>query len=479
DVAFCTTNDVLKSVRIATNELMPQQLIRASDYLGKDFYDEMCNYRLPQRWFSRSVFTIPQDVRGITSFDDSIALCRRITDINTGSVIGLMIWHIRGDTITQRYREAAGEDGLFLVVDDTGRIVNPNGVFENATMLVGDISNHLAGHDDSFVARIDQQNYIVERAKSSVTGWQLLCAIPEASVLEPIRQMQEILVIVLLAATLLIVLVALRCSHVIIRPIRALTHAIEEIDYEKMTLDEVLVNEDEIGRLARRFYEMFLRLQQLLKQREHDNRLLKDAELRTLQSQINPHFLYNTLDNVIWLAKAHNEPEIEAMMLALARFYRISLSQGADEIPFSLELEHVKCYLAIELMRGSPQRFAVEYAIDPRAMRVKVIKTILQPLVENAIKHGFSGKQTPGHLIIKAQVEDEMLIVHVIDDGVGMPDVALTVGIVSGQQYGYGIGNVNARLMHQYGKSHALRFAVTPGGGTTAIILIPLKGEAR
>jgi two-component system sensor histidine kinase YesM len=200
-----------------------------------------------------------------------------------------------------------------------------------------------------------------------------------------------------------------------------------------------------------------------------------------LQAQINPHFLYNTLDSIVWMAETNNS-EVVAMTEALARLFRITLSRGEDQITLEQELEHVRNYLIIQSIRYV-NKFDYQIEADENLLQFKVLKLILQPLVENSIYHGIKNKRQKGHIGIIAHAIDGRLLIEVSDDGIGMsPEKAaslLSTMVNNGKDRlsGIGVRNVHERIQLYYGPEYGLQFESSPGLGTTVRIWLPLHNE--
>jgi two-component system sensor histidine kinase YesM len=205
----------------------------------------------------------------------------------------------------------------------------------------------------------------------------------------------------------------------------------------------------------------------LMKKNETIELIRKETELQALQQQINPHFLYNTLDAIAWLAKIKKETEIERLVMALAQFFRISLHKGDKFITVDEEVELIKNFIEIELIRF-PDKFNITYNIDEEIRNVETMKLILQPIVENAIKHGISGLGVKGNITIKAYGQDGYICYEVIDDGIGFDPNSDCLN--KKHSSGYGIKNVDERIKLEYGNDCGVTVFSKPHGGTKVII---------
>lgn len=203
-------------------------------------------------------------------------------------------------------------------------------------------------------------------------------------------------------------------------------------------------------------------------------------ELVALQAQINPHFLYNTLDAIGWIAKLKKQTDIEQMVIALARFFRLSLHKGDKFITLEEEIQLVQSFVTIEQMRA-PDKFDISYNIPEELKDIKILKIITQPLVENAIKHGISRKRGKGKIEVNACRTDNGLRLEVMDDGAGF-DMSSTDFWVQGsslRRSGYGLRNVDERIKLEYGREYGLEIMSEVNLGTTAVITVGQLEESQ
>lgn len=225
------------------------------------------------------------------------------------------------------------------------------------------------------------------------------------------------------------------------------------------------------------------KLSDLIEENKREQENLKKSELRTLQAQIAPHFLYNTLDAIVWLAEARRTAEVIQITQALSDFFRISLSQGRDWIPLSQEVRHLQGYLTIQKIR---YRDILDYSIDiPEELHdLQILKLVIQPLVENAIYHGIKHRRGKGRVEITGRREDDLLYFEVRDDGAGMPEErleeireCLSEGIsMEKENLGYGLYNVNKRLQLYYSPPRGLLIESGPGG-TSVSFSVPVRRQ--
>ena len=235
----------------------------------------------------------------------------------------------------------------------------------------------------------------------------------------------------------------------------------------------------ELHELTESLNTMAGRLQDLIDENRREQENLKKSELRALQAQINPHFLYNTLDAIVWLAEAGQSREVIHITRALSDFFRISLSQGKDWIPLSEEIKHLTGYLTIQKIR---YRDILDYEIEiPEELgSCQVLKLLLQPLVENAIYHGVKHRRGRGLVRVTGRMEDSWLILEVADNGAGMTDERLMkvrdgLSGDGGESAGYGLFNVNKRIQLYYNQPQGVWIESRMGEGTTVTLKLPVR----
>jgi two-component system sensor histidine kinase YesM len=275
-----------------------------------------------------------------------------------------------------------------------------------------------------------------------------------------------------------------RSIYIPIKKLHDVTTTITKNDLQALVTSD---NVDEITELGMSFNIMIGRIRELLDSKIKEQENLKKAELRALQAQINPHFLYNTLDTIIWMAEAKQTDQVIEIVRALSSFFRISLSKGKDWITVGEEIERTRSYLTIQKMR---YRDIMDYEIevDQEVLDNTILKLILQPLVENAVYHGIKNKRQGGAITVRAKRKNESeVLLEVEDDGIGftpekLARIQAVVNDDSGDirlESGFGIDNVNKRIKLYYGRQYGLSIKSAPNTGTCVSLVIPaIKDEA-
>lgn len=269
----------------------------------------------------------------------------------------------------------------------------------------------------------------------------------------------------------------------ITEPIRKLSEATKQAGSGDFAVRAQEDSNDELAVLNTSFNQMLEKIGQLVEDIRIEQMNLRQAELKLLQAQINPHFLYNTLDSIIWLAEAGEKEQVVQVVSALSDFFRTTLSKGRDYITLQEEETHIRSYLQIQRIR---YRDILEYDIQipQELMQYPILKLTLQPLVENALYHGIKNKRGVGHITVTGRSEEEKLIFCVRDDGIGMSPTQLerVRAMVRGERQdpesssGFGLFNVNQRLQLNYGTEYGLKIDSVYEEGTLATVVIPIMG---
>lgn len=266
-------------------------------------------------------------------------------------------------------------------------------------------------------------------------------------------------------------------SRRITEPVYQLCKKVEHIGNGNFNTVSIETGNVEMNKLDEGFNEMAIHINNLLEREKENQVALHKAELELLQAQINPHFLYNALDAIIWLAESHQDKEVIQMTSYLSTFFRTSLSKGKDIITLAVEKQQVESYLQIQKIRYS-DIMSYHIQIDDALLIYDIPKLTLQPLVENALYHGVKNKRGIGHINVEGIDAGEEMILKVTDDGAGMTTEQLEelrAGIYEDKHTGLGLVNVHKRLKLYYGNRYGLTFESLAGFGTTVCVRIPKK----
>lgn len=372
----------------------------------------------------------------------------------------------------------------FLVSDETNRLVSLSSASTESLYRELTLSRPVPDSDtlDSWHRyRLDGTDYFVIRQTLPSYPLTLITMLPSKSLLSEyyLHRNFTFLIggILLVFCLFLSTVLAKTMSGRIIR----LTSRMKQVKKgELISLpSSIIQGKDEIGELTSTYNYMIHAMEDLIEKEYLLGQETKNAELKILQAQINPHFLYNTLDMIQWFAEEGMLSQIEESVSSLATFYRLSLSNGKEFISLREEMEHVRSYIRLQKLRF-PDTFLYEEELDEGLLDYLLPKTTLQPLVENAITHGLQeSKRIPGHLFIKIEKEEGKNIrISILDDGAGMKKPPRTTpnGGTSRENsgHGFGIPNVSSRLTLLYGPGYGVVFEQNIPEGTIAIVRIPI-----
>ncbi len=300
------------------------------------------------------------------------------------------------------------------------------------------------------------------------------------------KQIGRFMVVCSILIAVLIAVVAVSAVMIvsgILQPIRQLNSVTEKIAQGDFNARAQVNSDDEVAELAVSFNKMAGNMQSLIDKVKEDERKMRKADLRLLQEQIQPHFLYNTLDTIVWLIESNEPDEAVTMVVTLSDFFREILSKGKEFISIKEEEKHISSYLQIQEMR---YRDILEYDIqlDQVIYKYQILKLTLQPIVENALYHGIKYKRAKGCIHIHGEKEGDIIRLTVRDDGVGMDEEELAQlrqqieKPCQETEKGFGLANVNERIHMYFGYEYGMKIESEKGKGTTVEIVIPAILEA-
>lgn len=360
------------------------------------------------------------------------------------------------------------ECGLYIT-DQDGKLV-----FEESRF-----SGKNQNYDLTYSEFLEQRDrgstdYIILCEQSNTTGWTVWLYQPvglAGEAMRPIGVMAGVTILICIFAAVLAYFIT---SGMVSSRIERLTHFMQEVQEGSMDMQMESDDRDEIGMLYRGFGSMMKRIRTLINEVYLSKITQKEAELKTLQAQINPHFLYNTLSLINWKALAAGEEDISRMTLALSTFYRTALNRGRNVLQVETELSNTRAYLEIQSMLHDGD-FDYEIEAQTEILQCESLNLILQPLVENAIHHGIEEKTDGrGKITVRGWKEDNCVWFMVEDNGVGM-EQEVADKILTMESKGYGVRNVDERIRLCYGEKYAMKVESVVGKGTKMTIHFPAR----
>ena len=414
------------------------------------------------------VITLSRGIRNYTGEGDSDGVV--FIDLNYSAI---------SELCTQN---SVGTKGYVFILDQNGNIVyHPQQQQLYNELQTENISLIMNAKTDVVTAGKGDDEKIYALSHSETTGWTIVGCMNMSELLKNSRKARSIYVLVALGLIAIALVISSEIAKNITFPIQKLRDSMKRVQKGDFSAAEIEVYSDnEIGSLTRSFNVMTHKIQDLMAQNIQEQEQKRKIELKALQSQINPHFLYNTLDSIIWMAEGKKNEEVVLMTASLARLLRQSISIENELVTIGQEIEYVRSYLTIQKMRYK-DKLEFEINVDPRITHAQIIRLVLQPIVENAIYHGLKYKESKGMLKVHGYELGERIIIDITDDGVGMDEETLKhiydKHKVNYHSNGVGVYNVQQRLVLYYGKEYGIIYHSEKGKGTTATVVIPKNQE--
>ncbi|CAM4311758.1 sensor histidine kinase [Paenibacillus typhae] len=391
---------------------------------------------------------------------------------------GILLIDFNFRTIDQLSRQVKlGKRGYAYILDPLGNIVyHPQQQLIYAGLKYENVEPVLEYAYRSYLDESTGEKRFITVRTVKETGWKIVGVAYYDEIVTTKRDLNQFLIWFLAAVILCVIAVSVLLSWLIASPIRKLERTVKQVGDGDLHTPINVSGAYEVEQLSRRFNLMLQRIRQLMDQIIYEQETKRKGELEVLQSQINPHFLYNTLNSVVRLAERGKNDEVITMIQSLSKFFRISLSKGNNIITIQEELDHIRHYLVIQSFRFK-NKFRFEIRAQEEVLPLQTIKLILQPIVENALYHGIEMSPDEGLVLITAELQDDLIIIKISDNGIGMSretlNTILSGGGKSGSGSGVGVRNVNERIGLYYGREFGLAFESELEEGTTVTIVFP------
>ncbi len=414
-----------------------------------------------------------------------VSLSREILSPNRNESLGVLLVDLKFNRIKDLCQSlVVGSKGYNFIIDS-----EQNYIFHPTQQLVySNLRNEplesiysILGSTEEKFYHSDSKYFMIET--SSITGWYIISVTYDSDIVTDWQYVQISYTFLGLVLFLIVGFATNRISTGITKPVRKLQEIMKSVDTGEFRLVGQIEATDEIRELAREYDTMVGHVRKLMDANIKEQELKRKSDLKALQAQINPHFLYNTLDSIIWMGEMGQNKEVVLMTSALSKLFRISISKGREFISISDEIAHVESYLTIQKMRYK-DKFEYSIEIDPDLYNCTILKITLQPLVENAIYHGIKEVDHKGTIRITGEEQDGNIKLEVIDNGKGMTksemaelNSSLNISTDSSglSRYGMGVHNVHERIQLYFGEDFGLSYFPADGGGTRITVLIPSR----
>ena len=444
-----------------------------------------------QQWYKQAVkemenlhFSTPH-IQNL--FDDDtfryywvISLSRAVEMTKNGnSQLGVLLVDMDYSSISRMMKQIneSTNGQYFYLCDSNGEII----YHMRQTQISDGISQESSKNAAKYKDGVYDETFQGERRKIivntiSYTGWKLVGVIPHSAFTHGMINMQYFIITLMLLMAMMLILINRIVSVRISRPILNLNNSVME--YEAGKKPKIYIGgSPEIRHLGCSIQNSYEQIDILMKKIVMEQNERRKSELDALQSQINPHFLYNTLESITWMVEGEKNDEAVYMISQLAKLFRISLSKGRTVITVNEELQHAKSYINIQKVRYK-NTFSVKYEVEPEVYDYCTVKLILQPILENAINYGVSSMDDCGEITVSGKLENGEIILAVEDNGIGMTEEEAEFILTDSNRIhkkgsGVGLVNVNNRIQILFGKEYGLRVESEPDEGTTVFVRIP------
>lgn len=396
-------------------------------------------------------------------------LAKKLIDFYSDRELGIIYVEFDYDKLVKNTVEIDIKQYGLLIVDDKGNIIydfnnlKEQYIINDTAILINDRKN---------ISYYNSTQYLFVESISQIENWRFICYIPTAELTGGTCKILSTTILIASICFLVLMGIIWLFSRTIVKPIDNLNKNMKLVEQGQINIRVHSESKDEIGQLTNRFDDMVRRINELIETVYQKEITEKAAELKALQAQINPHFLYNTLSVMNWKAMDVEAEELSKMITLLSKFYRTALNKGEMMTTVKNELDNTKAYIEIQRIVHD-NSFDVIYDIDDSIYEYDILNLLLQPIVENALEHGLFKKKLGDKIIeVSARQGNSDIIIEIKDNGIGIDDSILPE-ILLNESNGYGLKNVNERIKLFFGEDYELVIDSEKNIGTTIILRIP------
>lgn len=459
-----------KSTYLESFSGISMDTLGAKNPISQDVYNRIFELQGRYYWYKNEIITNTGKPQNVYSL---IRIYRDYTNLDE---LGIMKINVSEDYIIEMLKhKTIGEKSGYLILNNNKEVIssttNKNqSWFENNLLDVNDTEGY-------YEAIIEGEKYLITYYYIESADWLLVNYIMMDELLKNNQSIKKYTVIVVIVCFIACAILVAWLLTDVIKPIKKMSRLMKNIENEDFDVHINIRGNDEIAVLAKNFNKMSSKLKQLIT-REYNLRISqKEAELKALQAQINPHFLYNTLDTICWMSRINKDFETAKIVEALSNMFRLSLNRGNEITTVQREVNHLKNYIIIQQKRYEDM-IAFEINVKEDVLNAKTVKLILQPMVENAIYHGIEILGGKGVIWIDIYKKERNLICTIIDSGIGVDINEINQLLAEkNDDYsnrGFAIKNVNDRIKLYFGEEYGIEFSLRDNGGTIVTITQPL-----
>lgn len=415
--------------------------------------------------------------------ENAFGIAKIITDFDSGRYLGIAILYLNEEKIASVYlNNRTNKNDRFYLLDGNNHIISSGLKSDlyhnfNTHISLGSLKLTDFSNDESRITHINGKQSLVSVKVFDKLGWKIISIVPLDEITMENKQITRLILIIGALCLIFAFITAYIVSVTITKPILNMAGIMHSIKQGNMELRAKAYSTDEIGQLGEGFNNLMERIQELMHQIYNEQKWKRESDFKLLQSQIKPHFLYNTLETIIAFIKLDLKDNAIRTTKALAAFYRTSLNKGNDIITIGDEVQLNENYLSIQKFRYM-EYLDYKLEFDEAILHYNIPKLTLQPLIENAIYHGIKEKQEKGFLSIKGYLDNDRIKIEVLDNGVGMDQETIDQLLHPNNQMehpvSFGVNNVNARLKLLYGECYGLTIESKKNNYTKVTVLLPV-----
>jgi two-component system sensor histidine kinase YesM len=467
-------SNLMRSIDIYGNNGMRFQI--PSSYDNRDSEMDIKKFiQISKHYQGKNKWVNDIDKKGI------LHAVREIRDLRTTKPLGMIIISLKVETISNMLEKVNfDKSGTIIIMDEHGDFITPVNDMTQSFQTFSNTKELFHSHSGSSTQEMADEQFFLSYHTSEYTGWKIIGLISLDKLYKDNYKIRNWIVVFTLIILILAFLLARVLAKSISNPLKRMLKPMKRAEMGDFKVSLPVYSKDEIGIISESFNHMISQINSLIEVVYKEKLLLKESEFKALQAQINPHFLYNTLETVNWMAKINGIDEICKVITALGDLMRISISKDKEYLTIREEEKYIRDYLFIQKTRFG-NKIHCQIDIEESIMSIKIPKLIIQPIVENALVHGIQRRKGIGLIKIKGFRVDASILFEIEDTGVGMTNEQIysilntNNDLHEGTRAGVGIINVHQRIQHIYGKDCGLEIKSSPGEGTMVRIKVTNK----
>lgn len=467
------------------------------EYISNELYPKNIGLLTEEDWYleatlNKGIFKVighPSNRNLISqinySDEEIISGVRAILDPNTGEVIGVILIDLKLRFISEIVKDIQlDKSGFLMIVDDKGEIIYaPDNYIENYKYI-----SQSEEYTEDILSELSEETDIQYLYQNLLyTDWNTIGIFEKDDLLPESLQVYFFVISYLFIILLFSITGSYYLSRVMSKPVDDLNMVMKKVEDGDLSVRYMDTRKDEIGILGDNFNRMLIQINELITINHIQDKQKREAELELLQSQIKPHFLYNTLDTINWMARKNGIHDVADIINDLSQIFRIGLSKGKEKIILEEEINHIHSYMRIQKVRYG-DKLDYDIQVNSNLYKIPIIKLVLQPIVENAIYHGIKERRGRGYILVEILEVNNNLCIRVKDDGKGMATEKVDIinrnlqdgsknleYIRKGNNKSYGMINVHSRIRINYGEQYGLTIKSEENKGTIVTILLPIE----